>query len=220
MAMRTIIDIPLGEYTAQCTIDVPLAAASVIVNGNTIGMIANGIAATIDRATRVIADDKGGCAAHAEVQSKVSNASKTSDETAISPLGHDCASTVGTVRHTSELPKLEKGLGGGAKRQRIDGDEEDQFPILDPRKESNTPSSAQPLHITLMEPGGRRTRCTTWPDETLERVFSAYAELQGMRLSSLRVIWEMQRIELWRTAASYDIEDGDTLDVFVEQIGS
>ncbi|KAK3066795.1 hypothetical protein LTR53_016706 [Teratosphaeriaceae sp. CCFEE 6253] len=201
MAMRTIIDIPLGEYTAQCTIDVPLAAASAIVNGNTIGMIANDIAATIGRATRVVADGKTGLAAQAEDQRKATDASDTNGETAMFPPGYHDSMKATALRHAYELFKPKNGLAGRAKRRRTDDDEADCFPIHDPSKESDTPSGAQPIHLTIEELDRRKTRCTTWPDDELEGVFSAYAELQCMSLDVLRFVGVGKQLEHGRSAA-------------------
>ena len=53
MSLKTIIDIPLGEHTGTCTIEVPLAAASTAVNGTTIAAITGELAAVIERATKI-----------------------------------------------------------------------------------------------------------------------------------------------------------------------
>ncbi|TKA61820.1 hypothetical protein B0A55_12393, partial [Friedmanniomyces simplex] len=48
-----IIDIPLGEYTSNCTIGVPLEAAAAVVNSRSIAIITNETAAMINRSTAV-----------------------------------------------------------------------------------------------------------------------------------------------------------------------
>nr|CAG8611170.1 4681_t:CDS:2 [Entrophospora candida] len=47
----------------------------------------------------------------------------------------------------------------------------------------------------------------------------AYCERQGKSLASLRFLYDGERVQSHNTPAELDMEDGDSIDVMVEQIG-
>ncbi|WVQ85725.1 hypothetical protein IAT38_007891 [Cryptococcus sp. DSM 104549] len=52
-----------------------------------------------------------------------------------------------------------------------------------------------------------------------KRVQNAYAERVGTDVGSIRLLFEGQRIQDHQTALDLDLEDGDSLDVLLEQVG-
>ncbi|RKP08882.1 ubiquitin-related domain-containing protein [Thamnocephalis sphaerospora] len=53
----------------------------------------------------------------------------------------------------------------------------------------------------------------------LRKLMEAYCERQGKAMSSVRFLYDGSRIQPENTPNELDMEDGDSIDVMVEQIG-
>ncbi|RGB28282.1 ubiquitin-related domain-containing protein [Rhizophagus diaphanus] len=53
----------------------------------------------------------------------------------------------------------------------------------------------------------------------LKKLMDAYCERQGKSLNSLRFLYDGDRVQSHNTPAELEMEDGDAIDVMVEQIG-
>ncbi|KAM7184032.1 Ubiquitin-related domain containing protein [Rhypophila sp. PSN 637] len=53
----------------------------------------------------------------------------------------------------------------------------------------------------------------------LEKLMSAFCERQGKALSSVRFLFEGQRVQPTDTPDTLEMQDGDTLEVHQEQVG-
>ncbi|RIA95929.1 ubiquitin-related domain-containing protein [Glomus cerebriforme] len=53
----------------------------------------------------------------------------------------------------------------------------------------------------------------------LKKLMDAYCERQGKSLSSLRFLYDGERVQSHNTPQELEMEDGDAIDVMVEQIG-
>ncbi|OZJ04270.1 Ubiquitin-like protein pmt3/smt3 [Bifiguratus adelaidae] len=53
----------------------------------------------------------------------------------------------------------------------------------------------------------------------LKKLMDAYCERQGKATSSVRFLYDGQRIQPTNTPNDLEMEDGDSIDVMVEQIG-
>ena len=53
----------------------------------------------------------------------------------------------------------------------------------------------------------------------LEKVFKLFSEMKGVRLSSLRFLWNGDRVYGHETAADLELKEGDDIDCLLEQIG-
>ncbi|CAH1766829.1 19720_t:CDS:2 [Entrophospora sp. SA101] len=53
----------------------------------------------------------------------------------------------------------------------------------------------------------------------LKKLMDAYCERQGKSLASLRFLYDGDRVQSHNTPADLDMEDGDSIDVMVEQLG-
>ncbi|CAI2180865.1 19266_t:CDS:2 [Funneliformis geosporum] len=53
----------------------------------------------------------------------------------------------------------------------------------------------------------------------LKKLMDAYCERQGKSLASLRFLYDGERVQSHNTPHELDMEDGDAIDVMVEQIG-
>ncbi|KAL1922628.1 uncharacterized protein VTP21DRAFT_10167 [Calcarisporiella thermophila] len=53
----------------------------------------------------------------------------------------------------------------------------------------------------------------------LKRLMTAYCERQGKSLNSVRFLYDGERIQPENTPEELEMENGDTLDVMIEQIG-
>ncbi|KAK3066824.1 isg15 ubiquitin-like modifier [Teratosphaeriaceae sp. CCFEE 6253] len=179
MSMRRVISIPLGNYTATCTIDVPQDAIAVVINGKTIAAIADDIAATIDRATRSPAEP-------------ISKEAKSVAKTAV---GDD---------HPS--------------------DDEDVYPILDPRLETVTPTGAkptlEPIQIFIRDVNGTTGTYLVQPEVELERLLEAYAARRRVPLETCRFTFAGRQLDWSRSAADYGMREFSTIWMVMRLVGS
>ncbi|CAG8495933.1 2313_t:CDS:2 [Paraglomus brasilianum] len=53
----------------------------------------------------------------------------------------------------------------------------------------------------------------------LKKLMEAYCERQGKAMASVRFLYDGERIQAHHTPAELDMEDGDAIDVMVEQLG-
>ena len=73
--------------------------------------------------------------------------------------------------------------------------------------------------ITCLYHGRDAMRFVVKRSTRLQSVFDAMAQATGLKVSSLRFIFEMVSLRRDRTVGSYDMEDGDVIDCFLEQVG-
>ncbi|ROT34796.1 ubiquitin-like protein [Sodiomyces alkalinus F11] len=53
----------------------------------------------------------------------------------------------------------------------------------------------------------------------LEKLMNAFCERQGKALNTVRFVFEGQRVQPTDTPAALEMQDGDTLEVYQEQVG-
>mmetsp|Transcript_26318 Transcript_26318/g.61406 ORF Transcript_26318/g.61406 Transcript_26318/m.61406 type:complete len:94 (+) Transcript_26318:84-365(+) len=53
----------------------------------------------------------------------------------------------------------------------------------------------------------------------LQKLMNAFCNRQGVAMSSVRFLFDGQRLRETQTPAELDMEDGDVIDVMVEQMG-
>mmetsp|Transcript_34610 Transcript_34610/g.83923 ORF Transcript_34610/g.83923 Transcript_34610/m.83923 type:complete len:96 (-) Transcript_34610:177-464(-) len=75
------------------------------------------------------------------------------------------------------------------------------------------------LTIRLRNPDGEETIFKIKKSTKLSKVFIRYARDKNVQLSSLRFLFDGERIEEKDTPKTLEMEDGDQVDVFLEQLG-
>jgi len=72
-----------------------------------------------------------------------------------------------------------------------------------------------PLDEIILTKTWRLVKRTT----PIKKLMDAYCERQGKSLNSLRFLYDGERVQSHNTPAELEMEDGDAIDVMVEQIG-
>ncbi|KAI8645336.1 ubiquitin-related domain-containing protein, partial [Parasitella parasitica] len=76
-------------------------------------------------------------------------------------------------------------------------------------------------HINLKVVGGDSNEVFFKIKRTtqLKKLMEAYCERQGKSIDSIRFLYDGSRVQAHHTPNELDMEDGDVIDVMVEQIG-
>ncbi|KZT30125.1 ubiquitin-like protein [Neolentinus lepideus HHB14362 ss-1] len=76
-----------------------------------------------------------------------------------------------------------------------------------------------PINIKVVTSAGEEVFFKIKRNTKLSKLQAAYAAKVGKDVSSIRFLYDGQRINEEDTPASLDMEDNDTIDVMVEQVG-
>ena len=91
-------------------------------------------------------------------------------------------------------------------------DEEDKKPS----KEAGGENS---LNIRIRDQTGEETFFKVKKTTKLDKVFNAYSQRKGVNATSLRFLFDGQRVRGDQTPQDIDMDDGDQLDCMLEQQG-
>jgi len=86
------------------------------------------------------------------------------------------------------------------------------------RPDAATPQAAEHLNIKVTDNNNEvffKIKRTT----ALKKLMNAFCERQGKALSSVRFLFDGERVQPEDSPESLDMQDGDTLEVHQEQIG-
>lgn len=75
------------------------------------------------------------------------------------------------------------------------------------------------LTVRIKDQGGEETFFRVKTKTQMGKIFGAYAQRKGVQLSSLRFLLDGERINPEDTSISLELEDGDQIDVLLEQFG-
>ncbi|KAL6760239.1 small ubiquitin-like modifier 1 [Haematococcus lacustris] len=75
------------------------------------------------------------------------------------------------------------------------------------------------INIIVKDQGGNEVHFKIKPHTKFEKVFSAYCAKKGQDVATLRFLFDGKRIEPSSTPAMIDMEDGDSIDCLIMQLG-
>src|SRR2546423_14224681 len=89
------------------------------------------------------------------------------------------------------------------------------------KETSTAPSGGSSEHINIKVVGSDHNEVFFKIKRTtpLQKLMNAYCERQGKNIQSLRFIYDGDRVNPQDTPLALEIEEGDTIDVMVEQLG-
>ena len=76
-----------------------------------------------------------------------------------------------------------------------------------------------PITITVRDAAGTEVQFKVKKTTKFEKIFGAYAQRLGINTSSLRFVLDGNRVTGDQTPKMLEMEDGDQLDVRIEQVG-
>jgi len=85
--------------------------------------------------------------------------------------------------------------------------------------EAKTEDANAPINIKVTTQTGEEVFFKIKRNTKLSKLQGAYATKVGKDVSSIRFLYDGQRVNENDTPASLDMEDNDTIDVMVEQVG-
>ncbi|KAF8174557.1 small ubiquitin-related modifier [Pholiota molesta] len=94
-------------------------------------------------------------------------------------------------------------------------DEEQHQEVHEPKQEDANAT----INIKVVSSGGEEVFFKIKRSTKLSKLQGAYASKVGKDVSSIRFLYDGARIQDDDTPASLDMEDNDTIDVMVEQVG-
>jgi len=101
-------------------------------------------------------------------------------------------------------------------------DEERNDPVHDEQNEEVLPKSEDPnapINIKVLSAQGEEVFFKIKRNTKLSKLQTAYAHKIGKDVNTIRFLYDGDRITEDDTPASLDMEDNDTIDVMVEQVG-
>ena len=75
------------------------------------------------------------------------------------------------------------------------------------------------LNIRIRDQTGEETFFKVKKTTKLDKVFNAYSTRKGVAATSLRFLFDGSRVNSTQTPESLEMEDGDVIDVMMEQAG-
>jgi len=96
-------------------------------------------------------------------------------------------------------------------------DGEQPAPTQDLDAKTEDPNA--PINIKVMTQTGEEVFFKIKRNTKLSKLQGAYAAKVGKDVGSIRFLYDGQRVNESDTPASLDMEDNDTIDVMVEQVG-
>jgi len=90
--------------------------------------------------------------------------------------------------------------------------------VPQPEGEVKTEDNA-PINVKVVSSGGEEVFFKIKRNTRLSKLQAAYATKVGKDVGSIRFLYDGTRINEDDTPASLDMEDNDTIDVMVEQVG-
>jgi hypothetical protein len=96
-------------------------------------------------------------------------------------------------------------------------EDDEDIPTQDPDAEHK--SEPAQIHIRVVDAEGDELHLKMRPDTAMNKLFRAYSINKGVALGSVRFIFDGRRLHDDDTPAKVDIEDGDAIDVAMEQVG-
>ncbi|EIW72896.1 hypothetical protein M231_00153 [Tremella mesenterica] len=76
-----------------------------------------------------------------------------------------------------------------------------------------------PINIKLTSPNGDEIYFKIKKSTKLGKLCAAYAERVGADVATIRLVYEGVRVTAEQTALELELEDGDSIDVMLEQVG-
>ncbi|KAI5119520.1 hypothetical protein M0805_002542 [Coniferiporia weirii] len=100
-------------------------------------------------------------------------------------------------------------------------DEEQNAPTREENEEHvpKTEDANAPINIKVLSAGGEEVFFKIKRSTKLSKLQTAYAHKIGKEVSTIRFLYDGDRINEDDTPASLDMEENDTIDVMVEQVG-
>ena len=80
-------------------------------------------------------------------------------------------------------------------------------------------SKPDTLSVKVVSQDGTEIFFKCKPHTQMQKLMKAYAERQGVNLQSVRFLFDGERIRETQTPGELGIEDGDAIDVVMEQVG-
>lgn len=83
--------------------------------------------------------------------------------------------------------------------------------------DEDEPSKTITLHVC--NPAGKRTAFKVKMDTKFEKIFKAFSEKEGVAVGSMNFLYDGIRLKKDSSPKMYEMQDGDQIDVAVEQTG-
>jgi small ubiquitin-related modifier len=75
------------------------------------------------------------------------------------------------------------------------------------------------LNVKVVSQDGTEIFFKCKPHTNMSRLMTAYAQRQGVNLKSVRFLFDGERVREDQTPKELGLEDGDSIDVVMEQVG-
>jgi hypothetical protein len=85
--------------------------------------------------------------------------------------------------------------------------------------EEEKPVISNTILIKLKNQTGEESTFKIKPKTLFEKIINAYAKMQGKKVETFRFFFEGRRLQPNDTPISLEMNDGDLVDVFLEQTG-
>jgi hypothetical protein len=96
-------------------------------------------------------------------------------------------------------------------------DNEGSPSAMSPKEEK--PKVDNIIHVVLKDQAGDNTTFKVKPTTRFEKLINVYAKQHGKAVETFRFFFEGQRIQKTDTPESLGMDDGNMVDVFLEQLG-
>lgn len=86
-------------------------------------------------------------------------------------------------------------------------------------EEESKPTTDAQINLVVAAQDGTQVHFKVKRTTPFQKVFNAYATRQNLNSESLKFLFDGRRLKAHETPADYDMEDGDSIDCMLEQLG-